>query len=72
MNDVLKSKTVLFGSLLTALGMIEQFMPFLPIQYVGAVGAATGVATIILRFLTKAPVVERRSAPRDDPSVRPV
>lgn len=55
----LKSKTVLFGLLLTLASAVQLFIPFLPPEYMGLVGAGIGAAVIVLRFLTTLPLNEK-------------
>ena len=59
MMQAFKSRTVLFGLLLTIASIIQVFVPFLPPQYVGPVGAGVGAAVILLRFLTTVPISEK-------------
>lgn len=59
MIQALKSRTVLFGLLLTIASMIQVFIPFIPPQYAGQVGAVVGAAVILLRFLTTVPLSEK-------------
>lgn len=61
MNPIqaLKSKTVLFGLLLAVASALQIFVPFLPPEYVGPVGAGIGAAVILLRFLTTVPLSEK-------------
>lgn len=44
MSQALKSRTVLFGLLLTVASMIQVFIPYLSPEYVGPVGAVVGAA----------------------------
>lgn len=55
----MKSKTLMFGLLLTLASIAQMLVPYLPPAYVGASGAATGVAVIVLRFLTSIPINEK-------------
>lgn len=55
----LKSKTVLFGLLLAVASIVQLFVPFLPAEYVGIVGAVVGAIVIALRFVTTLPLSER-------------
>jgi len=55
----LKSKTILFGLLLAIASVAQIFVPFLPPEYVGPVGAGVGAAVILLRFLTTVPLSEK-------------
>lgn len=57
--QALKSRTVLFGLLITLASMIQVFLPYLPAEYVGPVGAGVGAAVILLRFLTTVPIAEK-------------
>lgn len=57
--NILKSKTVLFGLLLTLASAVQLFIPFLPPEYTGLVGAGIGAAVIVLRFLTTLPLSEK-------------
>lgn len=59
MLQAFKSRTVLFGLLLTIASMIQMFIPFLPPQYVGPVGAIVGAVVILLRFLTTVPIGQK-------------
>lgn len=59
MIQALKSKTVLFGLLLTIASMIQVFIPYLPPEYVGPVGSGVGAAVILLRFMTTVPIAEK-------------
>ena len=59
MPTYLKSRTVLFGLLLAIASVIQVFIPFLPAEYVGYVGAVTGAAVIVLRFLTTLPLDQK-------------
>lgn len=59
MLQALKSRTVLFGLLLAVASAVQVFVPFLPPQYVGIVGAAVSAAIIVLRFLTTMPISEK-------------
>lgn len=59
MLQALKSRTVLFGLLLTIASMVQMFIPYLPQEYTGPVGAVVGAAVILLRFLTTVPVREK-------------
>lgn len=55
----LKSRTVLFGLLLTVASALQMFVPFLPPEYIGPAGAGIGAAIILLRFLTTVPLSEK-------------
>jgi len=57
--NILKSKTILFGLLLTVASALQIFVPFLPPEYVGHVGAGIGAAVLLLRFLTTVPLSEK-------------
>lgn len=57
--NALKSKTVMFGLLLSIASAVQLFVPFFPAEYVGYAGATIGAAIIILRFLTTVPVSEK-------------
>jgi hypothetical protein len=57
--NIFKSKTVLFGLLLTIASIIQVVVPFLPIHLVGPVGTITGIIVIILRFVTTIPLGEK-------------
>lgn len=57
--QALKSRTVLFGLLLSVASALQMFVPFLPPEYVGPVGAGIGAVVILLRFLTTVPVSEK-------------
>jgi len=59
MMQALKSRTVLFGLLLAIASMIQLFLPYLPPEYVGPVGAGIGAAVILLRFLTTVPLSDK-------------
>ena len=59
LRGALKSRTVIFGAALAVASAVQQFVPFLPQQYVGIAGAAVGAAVIVLRFLTTLPLDER-------------
>lgn len=59
MPTYLKSKTVIFGLLLAIASVVQVFIPFLPAEYVGHVGAIVGAAVIVLRFLTTLPLDEK-------------
>lgn len=59
MIQALKSRTVLFGLLLAVASAVQVFVPFLPPQYVGIVGAGVSAAVIVLRFLTTVPISEK-------------
>ena len=49
----------MFGFLLTLASVAQMLVPYLPPNYVGLAGTATGVAVIVLRFLTSIPVNEK-------------
>ena len=51
-----KSKTILFGSLLTLASIIQMLVPFLPPKYIGIAGAVVGASIIALRFVTNLPL----------------
>ena len=55
----MKSKTLMFGFLLTLASVAQMLVPYLPPAYVGMAGTATGVAVIVLRFLTSIPINEK-------------
>ena len=55
----LKSKTVLFGLLLTLASIAEMYVQFLPKELIGPVGVTVGAVTIFLRFLTTIPLDEK-------------
>ena len=55
----LKSKTVLFGLLLTLTSIAEMYVQFLPKELIGPVGVTVGAVTIFLRFLTTVPLDEK-------------
>jgi hypothetical protein len=57
--NYLKSKTVLFGLLLTIASIAQMLVPFLPPEHVGLVGTGVGIAVIVLRFLTSIPISEK-------------
>ena len=59
MPTYLKSKTILFGLLLAVASVIQVFVPFLPAEYVGHVGAVVGACVIVLRFLTTLPLDQK-------------
>lgn len=42
-----------------ATGELQMFVPFLPPEYIGPVGAGIGAAVILLRFLTTVPLLEK-------------
>ena len=54
--QLLKSKTILFGLLLSIASVVQMFVPFFPPQYVGIAGAVVGSCVIVLRFLTTLPL----------------
>ncbi len=56
MIQALKSRTVLFGLLLTIASIVQTLVPFLPRDLVGPAGAAVGIAVIVLRFVTTVPL----------------
>lgn len=58
-TQALKSRTVLFGLLLTVASIIQVAAPFLPPELVGPVGVASGIAVIILRFVTTLPIDQK-------------
>jgi hypothetical protein len=55
----LKSRTVIFGMLLTLASVAQMLVPYLPPQYIGAAGTAVGVVVIILRFVTTLPLDQK-------------
>ena len=59
MIKALKSKTVLFGLLLTIASIAEMYVQFLPKDLTGPVGVTIGAITIFLRFLTTVPLDEK-------------
>ena len=59
LKKVLKSKTVLFGLLLTLASIAEMYVQFLPKELIGPVGVTIGAITIFLRFLTTIPLDEK-------------
>lgn len=59
LKKVFKSKTVLFGLLLTLASIAEMYVQFLPKELVGPVGVTIGAVTIFLRFLTTVPLDEK-------------
>lgn len=59
MLNAFKSRTVLFGLLLAIASAVQVFVPFLPPQYIGIVGAGVSAAIIVLRFLTTVPISEK-------------
>ncbi len=59
LTQIMKSKTLMFGFLLTLASVAQMLVPYLPPAYVGLAGTATGVAVIVLRFLTSIPISEK-------------
>ena len=59
MPTYLKSKTVIFGLLLAIASVIQVFVPFLPAEYTGYVGAIVGAVVIVLRFVTTLPLDQK-------------
>ena len=59
MTQALKSKTVLFGLMLTLASMAQMAVPWLPAHLVGPVGTAIGIAVIALRFVTTLPLDQK-------------
>lgn len=59
LGQALKSKTVLFGGLLTIASGIQTLVPFLPANLVGPVGTLVGAAVVLLRFVTTVPISEK-------------
>ena len=57
--NYLKSKTVLFGLLLTIASIAQMLVPFLPPEYIGMVGTVVGIAVIVLRFVTSLPLDQK-------------
>ncbi len=57
--QALKSRTVLFGLLLTLASVVQVVVPFLPPHLIGPVGAGVGIAVIVLRFVTTLPLDQR-------------
>jgi len=57
--NALKSKTVLFGLLLALASVVQVFVPFLPPEYMGQVGAIVGAIVIVLRFVTTLPLDQK-------------
>ncbi len=57
--NFLKSKTILFGSLLTIFSMIQMFVPFFPSEYMGIAGATIGAIVIGLRYITNVPLNQK-------------
>lgn len=54
--NVIKSRTVLFGLLLTIASIVQILVPFFPPEYVGIAGTVTGIIVIVLRFVTTLPL----------------
>lgn len=59
MPSYLKSKTVLFGLLLTLFSIAQVLIPFFPPEYIGFAGSVIGIIVIILRFLTSLPLDQK-------------
>lgn len=59
MLQYLRSKTLVFGLLLTIASAVQVFVPFLPQEYVGIAGSIIGAIIIILRFVTSVPLSEK-------------
>jgi hypothetical protein len=59
LGNALKSRTVLFGLLLTVASIAQMLVPFFPPQYVGIAGTAIGIAVIVLRFVTSLPLDQK-------------
>ena len=69
-KQLVQSKTVILGTVVAGVAIVDTVMPFIPPQYGAPLAALAGVATILVRFFTTGPVIERRGEPRDDPSQR--
>lgn len=59
LKQALKSKTVLFGLLLTIASILQMFVPFFPTEYVGIAGTVIGAVVVMLRFLTTLPLDQK-------------
>lgn len=59
LKKIFKSKTVLFGLLLTIASIAEMYVQFLPKELMGPVGVTIGAITVFLRFLTTVPLEEK-------------
>lgn len=57
--NILKSKTVLFGLLLSLASIAQVMVPYMPVHLIGPVGTGVGIAVIVLRFLTTVPLSEK-------------
>lgn len=60
---ILKSKTIIFGLFITALGAFQTYLPnlqalFDPVTY-GVLTAVVGILVIVLRFLTSTSISEK-------------
>lgn len=63
LKKLLKSKTLVFGFLVTVLGAVQTYLPnvqalFDPVTY-GVVTAAIGVLVIVLRAVTTQPLEDK-------------
>jgi hypothetical protein len=61
MMKALKSRTVLFGILVMALGVLQNYVDFLPVepQYRALIGIILGAIIILLRFKTNCAVYDK-------------
>ena len=57
--NAFKSKTVLFGLLLTLASIAQMFVPFLPPEHIGIAGAVIGAIVVALRFVTTLPLDQK-------------
>lgn len=57
--NLLKSKTILFGLLLTIASIVQMFVPYFPQEYIGIGGTIIGAVVVFLRFLTTIPLSEK-------------
>ena len=61
------SKTVILGTVVAGVSIVETISPFIPPTYAAPLAAVAGVATILVRFFTNAPLIDRRSESRNVP-----
>lgn len=56
MKPLLASKTAWVGAILTLIGLIDQFSPFIPAEYRQYALAVSGILIIVMRLLTGEPI----------------
>lgn len=57
--NILKSRTILFGLLLTLASIAQMFVPYFPPEYIGIGGTIVGAVVVFLRFVTTLPLDQK-------------